>query len=73
MDIAEWEEGTECVECGDEIAQGTDQGFPVGEQLVLCFECATRRGGNYDAELDKWVIAPNLEGLASDVTAASSP
>jgi hypothetical protein len=71
MDIAEWEEGTECADCSSEIAQRTDRGFAFGEQLVLCFECATRRGGSYDAERDEWMRAPNLDGLASDLTAAA--
>lgn len=63
MDIAEWEEGTECAECGEPVAQATDEGFPFGEQSVLCFECAARRGGVYDAEMDEWVTAPTLDGL----------
>lgn len=66
METIEWEEGTECAECGEPVAQGADEGFAFGEQLVLCFECAMRRGGVYDAEVDAWVRAPKLDGLSLD-------
>lgn len=63
MDLAEWEEGTECAECGEPVERRADAGFPFGEELVLCFECATKRGGIFDTELDKWVAFPKLDGL----------
>lgn len=62
MDIAEWEKATECADCGEPVADEA-QGFAFGDDSVLCAECAARRGGAYDPTLDKWVVAPNLEGL----------
>lgn len=63
MDLAEWEEGSDCAECGEPVARGIDEAFQFGERMVLCFGCATQRGGVYDAERDTWVTPPNLTGL----------
>lgn len=62
MDIAEWEEVIECADCREPVADPT-QGFAFGEDAALCLECATLRGGKYDAATDKWLVEPNLEGL----------
>lgn len=64
MDSEEFEEGLgECANCGAIIAEGTDPGFPFGENSMLCFECAIRRGGEYDSSEDRWVVLPSVSDL----------
>ncbi|HVU00529.1 MAG TPA: hypothetical protein VHE30_02215 [Polyangiaceae bacterium] len=59
----ETEELIECADCGALIADGGDASFPYGEGGVLCFECAIRRGGQYDADADRWTVPPELSDL----------
>jgi hypothetical protein len=51
-----------CADCGGAVAGGVDRGFPFGPN-VLCWECALRRGGRYDAQQDRWTVAPDLSDL----------
>jgi hypothetical protein len=52
----------ECADCGAAIAS-TDLSYAFGEDGVLCFECALRRGGHYDGPEDRWTVAPDIAGL----------
>lgn len=52
-----------CADCGATIRAEVQEGFSFGTRGVLCFECAARRGGSYDAQQDRWTVDPNLEGL----------
>ena len=52
-----------CADCGADLQPEIQEGFSFGTRGVLCFECATRRGGSYDANQDRWVTPPNLDGL----------
>jgi hypothetical protein len=54
---------TTCADCGAEISRSTERGFAIGDSAVLCFACAERRGGSYDAEEDRWTRTPSLSGL----------
>ncbi|HVW28062.1 MAG TPA: hypothetical protein VHC69_22015 [Polyangiaceae bacterium] len=64
MEQQEFEEDVEtCADCGAAIAPDADASFPFGENRALCFECATRRRGEYDEREDKWIVAPDLTGL----------
>jgi len=60
------EELVECMDCGGTIAPGADPSFPFGTRGILCFECAIRRGGKYDAPKDRWLVSPDLAGLPVD-------
>ncbi len=59
----EWDEQANCAECGALISRAAERGFAFGESGVLCFACAERRGGSYDADEDRWTRAPSLAGL----------
>jgi len=59
----ELEDQASCAECGAVISRAAERGFAFGEAEVLCFACAERRGGSYDAEEDRWTQAPSLAGL----------
>ena len=54
-----------CSECGVSLASGRSREFEFGESLVLCFDCAIRRGGSYDEASDRWSEAPAVDGLAA--------
>jgi len=51
------------VDCGATIAVGAEPSYPLGEDALLCFECAIRRGGQYDAPHDHWTVPPDATGL----------
>jgi hypothetical protein len=61
----EWDEQVACAECGALISRAAERGFAFGESGVLCFACAERRGGRYDADEDRWTRAPSLAGLSA--------
>ncbi|MBW2289256.1 MAG: hypothetical protein JRG80_18875 [Deltaproteobacteria bacterium] len=42
------------------MSSGRSREFEFGESLVLCFDCAVRRGGRYDEALDRWSEAPAI-------------
>jgi hypothetical protein len=63
MHREEFEQQTECAGCGTAISTSADRGYTYGSQSVLCFECALARGGIYDADQDRWVIAPEVADL----------
>jgi hypothetical protein len=55
-----------CADCGrlidmDNLA--SERPFSITDEVVLCHQCASRRGGIYDDAQDKWRIAPRLEDL----------
>lgn len=52
-----------CADCGATMRAEAQEGFTFGTRGVLCLECAARRGGSYDAQQDRWTVAPDLEGL----------
>lgn len=47
-----------CVACGADVLPETDRVFAVGEDAVLCYACASARGGVYDEVEDRWSPAP---------------
>jgi len=57
----------DCIECGATISVGPDRGYVFGSDHVLCFACAERRGGRYDADRDDWSSPPDTLGLPTDV------
>ncbi len=54
------------VPCEWVLAPGADPAFVFGDRGVLCFACSVRRGGSYDANQDRWLEEPNLEGFARE-------
>lgn len=57
---------TSCVDCGAEISVERDRGYAVDPDTALCFGCATVRRGVWDEAEDRWVEAPNLDGIAAE-------
>lgn len=54
----------ECADCGELVSDEAPHFELGGEtELVLCFECAVRRGGQYDASRDEWVKFPDLRAV----------
>jgi hypothetical protein len=53
----------DCSACGASVASGRSREFEFGESLVLCFDCAIRRGGCYDDALDRWSEVPAIDDL----------
>jgi hypothetical protein len=66
MHREEFEKADRCASCGVEIDVGTERGYAFGPDGVLCFACATRRGGVYDAVKDRWSTEPDLSGLPDE-------
>lgn len=66
MDPLEWESQDVCVLCGETISPEGERGFAFGADNVLCWECATERGGRYDAERDAWETPPDLSDLPDE-------
>lgn len=65
MHQSEWNELCLCADCNAEVAPGADRGYAFGEEIVLCFECALKRGAQWDPLHERWAEAPDLRGLPS--------
>ena len=57
------EVGQPCADCGAEVIGAADRAFEFGTQGLLCWQCAERRGGRYDAQQERWSVAPDIAGL----------
>ena len=66
MDIEDLGPPVACAGCGAEIAPEIDRAYAYGPDSYLCFECAERRGGIYDAQEDRWTAAPDVSGLPDE-------
>jgi hypothetical protein len=66
QDANEPAEPSACSECGAVIFPDIDRAFASGPDVHLCFECAERRGGVYDADEDRWAVAPDVSGIADE-------
>jgi hypothetical protein len=55
-----------CFSCGAEVHAARDRAYALDTERVLCFDCATRRGGAYDEAHDLWVRTPDLGDLSLD-------
>jgi hypothetical protein len=55
-----------CIDCGEIVYLDDDQCYLVTDDDALCFECAVRRGGQYDSSIDEWVVAPGVSGLVDE-------
>ncbi len=66
MDREELEEELICADCGALFWTNAYPAYLWGESGVLCFECAVKRGGEFDAELDRWVCEPNVGDLPDE-------
>lgn len=63
MHREEAEQYAACADCGAQILPSADRGYAFGAQGALCWSCAIRRGGSYDADQDRWTVAPEVADL----------
>jgi hypothetical protein len=40
-----------------------DVSYAFGYQSAMCFDCAVRRGGSYDAVNERWATLPRIDDL----------
>jgi len=52
-----------CAECGALIDPDGARSYTFGEQGVLCWSCAIRRGGSYNPDDEVWTTPPSIAGL----------
>jgi len=63
----EQDEATFCTDCGRDIGVDASQYFESGEDGVsLCWECALKRGGVFDAKQDRWIQPPDVSDLPDE-------
>ena len=53
-------------QCGDPIDGDVERGFAFGAEYVLCWRCATERGGIYDGDQESWMVPPEVADLIDD-------
>lgn len=51
-----------CADCGESIPGGV-RSYEFGEQSALCWACAVKRGGSYDAKRERWTTKPSTANL----------
>jgi len=61
-----WFEQSECAGCGEFFSPPEDRGYWFSDQTFLCWDCAVRRGGVYDAVTERWINAPDVSGLVDE-------
>jgi hypothetical protein len=49
-----------CRLCGEEIHPADPTSYPLSDFSALCYQCAKRCGGAYDAGAERWKVAPKL-------------
>ena len=52
-----------CADCGEGIEPGGARSYGFGEQSQLCWACAIKRGGSYDARQERWTTKPSTADL----------
>jgi hypothetical protein len=55
-----------CIDCGAIVYIEDEHCYLVSDDDALCFDCALRRGGQYDGVADEWVFGPDVSGLKSE-------
>lgn len=66
QDAGGWDDASACIDCGAELWPDVDRAFLCSSEIYLCFECAERRGGVYEADEDRWVVPPDVAGLPDE-------
>lgn len=65
MHRSEMEMTVPCAGCGTPVAEDS-RSYAFGENQLLCWECALRRGGSFDSKEDRWIAEPNTGDLATE-------
>lgn len=66
IDADERDEESTCIDCGATLWPEVDRTFSPGPDAFLCFACAEKRGGVYDADRDRWVEPPDTRDLPDE-------
>jgi hypothetical protein len=66
MHRQEFDELGECAVCHAEIEPGTDRAFFFTPERLLCFRCASERGGVYDADEETWTTPADTSDLENE-------
>jgi hypothetical protein len=53
-------DGPSCRDCGEPTGE---RAYGFGDSEALCWSCALRRGGSYDADQGRWAVAPDTSDL----------
>lgn len=61
------EEIVDCADCGQPLDVDRERGYRATPEWSLCLACAIERGAQFDEEMDRWTVAPDLSGLPFDV------
>lgn len=59
MDDTEFTLNIRCIDCAEWVDRNAPW-FEISLEAALCHECAVRRGGHFDSELDEWVMPPDV-------------
>jgi hypothetical protein len=70
MDEQELEEQVPCRACGALVWPNLEPSFVFGEDQLLCLGCSMRRGGEFDAEHERWARDPDVSELTRAESAA---
>jgi hypothetical protein len=62
----DWNDSSTCIDCGATLWPDVGRAFATGPDSYLCFACAERRGGVYDASQDRWSVAPDVDALPDE-------
>jgi recombinational DNA repair protein (RecF pathway) len=57
---------TDCCDCGATIVPATDRAFALNDNEFLCFDCAVRRGGAFDAAQERWTVPPDVANVPDE-------
>ncbi len=57
-----------CASCGATTGL-QERAFVFGAEGLLCFECASKRGGSYDEYFDRWTARPRVDDLVASAQA----
>jgi hypothetical protein len=66
MRRSEMEDFVACAVCGAQVALGSDRSFAFGSDQAVCWECSLKRGGRYDAQHERWEVAPRIVDLLGE-------
>jgi hypothetical protein len=58
--------GTVCADCAGDLGVDPTLFYDAGNGARLCWECALRRGGIFDAERDEWAALPDVSDLPDE-------
>jgi protein-L-isoaspartate(D-aspartate) O-methyltransferase len=64
--LEDWDVPRECADCGASLWEDEERAFAYSPGAYLCWDCAIRRGGVFDASHSSWTRAPDLRDLPDE-------